>query len=337
MTQVDGGREPEGRTPIAILVTGANRGLGYETALALAADPTRTLVLAGRDMESLTAAARRIESATGNSNLVPMNLDLAELASVRAFAADLRARPLPPLQTIICNAGISKPTAQERSVDGYEVTFATNHLGHFLLVHLLLDCLQPPARVLFVSSGAHDPAHSGGPMAPPRYVKAEWLAHPERDPAPPAKDSVAGGQAYASSKLCNVLSAYELARRLEAAGLSTPEHPITVNAFDPGLMAGTGLGRDTKGLTRWAWYHVMPLMTRIMGLGRTTAQSGADLAYLAVDSALAGVTGRYFSGRQRVASSAASQDLSKAADLWHASVELCRLQPHESPLLVGHG
>lgn len=318
---------------MAIVITGANRGLGFATASTLAADRARAIVLAGRDITSLRAAAQRIESATGNSNLVPMMLDLGALASVRAFAAALRTRDMPPLKTVICNAGISKGTAQERSTDGYEVTCAVNHLGHFLLVHLLLDQLQPPARILFVSSGIHDPEQASGPMEPPRYVRAKWLAYPERDPDLPADDETAGGQAYASSKLCNLLTTYELARRLEASGLSTPKAPITVNAFAPGLMAGTGLGRDSEGRTRFMWYTVMPLLSRLMGFGTTPAQAGADLAYLATDPALTDVTGKYFSGREMVESSAESYDRDKAADLWQTSVELCHLQPHESPLV----
>ncbi len=170
---------------MSVVVTGANRGLGYETALALAGDRARTVVLAGRDGAGLREAGKRMATSTGNDKLVPMHLDLASLASVRAFVDELAAADVPPLTAIICNAGISKPTVRERSADGYEVTFAANHLGHFLLVHLLLDYVQPPARILFVSSGAHDPAHAGGPMQPPRYVKAKWLAYPERDPGLP--------------------------------------------------------------------------------------------------------------------------------------------------------
>jgi NAD(P)-dependent dehydrogenase (short-subunit alcohol dehydrogenase family) len=318
---------------VTTIITGANRGLGYETARILAADTSRTIVLAGRDLPGLTQATQRIRAITGNANLLPMHLDLADLASVRAFSAEFRTHSLSPPTTIICNAGISKPTLRERSADGYELMFAVNHLGHFSLVNLLLDCLLPPARILFVSSGAHDLAQAQGPMQPPRYVKAAWLAYPEHDPGLPADDAFAAGQAYATSKLCNVLCTYELVRRLEASGLSTPEHPITVNAFDPGLVAGTGLGRDERALTRFTWYYILPVMSRLLGFGRRPAQAGADLAYLATASELAGVTGKYFSGREMVTSSDESYDQSKAADLWQTSIELSQLQPYESPLV----
>ena len=138
---------------------------------------------------------------------------------------------------------------------------------------------------------------------------------------------------YASSKLCNVLCTYELARRLESNGLSTPESPITVNSFAPGLIAGTGLGRDARGLSRFMWYWVLPLISRFIPGAHSAAESGADLAYLATDPALSSVTGRYFKEREMVDSSAASYDLDKAADLWQTSVQLSHLQPNESPLL----
>jgi protochlorophyllide reductase len=103
-------------------------------------------------------------------------------------------------------------------------------------------------------------------------------------------------------------------------------------------MAGTGLGRDGKGLMRFAWYTVMPIVSRFMKAGRTTAQSGADLAYLATAPELEGVTGQYFSGRAVVPSSAESHDLAKAADLWQTSIELAGLQLDEGlPLDVASG
>jgi protochlorophyllide reductase len=131
------------------------------------------------------------------------------------------------------------------------------------------------------------------------------------------------------------LTTYELAKRLQASGLSTPEAPITVNAFAPGLMAGTGLGRDSEGFTRFMWYAAMPVMSRLIGFGGTAAQAGADLAYLATSPALADVTGKYFNGREIVESSTESYDQDKAADLWQTSAELCRLESHESPLIKG--
>jgi NAD(P)-dependent dehydrogenase (short-subunit alcohol dehydrogenase family) len=170
-------------------------------------------------------------------------------------------------------------------------------------------------------------------MQPPRYIKAAWLAHPELDPDLPADDAFAGGQAYATSKLCSLLCTYELARRLEASGLSTPEQPITVSAFAPGLVAGTGLGRDEKAMTRFTWRFILPVMSRLFGFGRSPAQAGADLAYLVTAPELAGVTGKYYSGREAVASSADSYDRGKAADLWQTSIELSRLLAHESPLI----
>jgi NAD(P)-dependent dehydrogenase (short-subunit alcohol dehydrogenase family) len=321
---------------MTILITGANRGLGYGTALTLAADTTQTLALVGRDLIDLKKQAGRIQAATGNANLAPMQLDLADLSSVRDFVEDYHARKLPPLKVLICNAGVSFSTGQRHSVDGYEETFAVNHLGHFLLVNLLLDALEPPVRVLVVSSAAHDPGvQKRGPMAGPRYVKAEWLAYPERDPYLPKDDSVVVGQAYASSKLCNLLFTYELSRRLEASGLSTPMSPITVNAFAPGLVAGTGLGRDGGLLIRMIWYYLLPAASRLMGFGRSARQAGADLAHLAVAPELEGVTGKFFIRREMSASSEESYDLHKAADLWETSVQLTRLLPHESPLLAG--
>jgi NAD(P)-dependent dehydrogenase (short-subunit alcohol dehydrogenase family) len=148
---------------VTVIITGANRRLGHETSLALAAETECTIVLAGPDLPSLVKAAQRIQYTTSNGNLLPMQLDLAALASAWAFAAAFRNDHLPPLKSVIGNAGISKPTVREHSADGYEATFAFKHLGRFLLVHLLLDRLQPLARILVVSSRAHGLPAGGYP------------------------------------------------------------------------------------------------------------------------------------------------------------------------------
>lgn len=316
---------------MTIIITGANRGLGFEAARVLANDISETIVLAGRNLPALEVAAKRIREKTGNMHVLAARVDLADLSSVRHFSAEIRERKLPPLNCIICNAGISRPDVEGRSVDGYEIMFAVNHLGHFLLVNLLLDLLSPPARIIFVSSGVEDPGRARGPMQAPRFIKAEWLAFPERDTTLTTDESLSGGQAYATSKLCNVLCTYELARRLEANQLSTPENPIAVNAFAPGLVAGTGLGRYESVTMKITWYLILPIISRMMGFGRSPAQAGADLAYLVSSPDLGTTTGVFFSGREIVPSSDESHDLKKAEDLWQTSIKLCRLQPGESP------
>ncbi|MEZ4865741.1 MAG: SDR family NAD(P)-dependent oxidoreductase [Caldilineaceae bacterium] len=317
---------------MTVIITGANRGLGYATALALAKERSRTLVLACRDMTSAIAAANKIKAATGNDHIVPMYLDLASLATVRRFVADFQALTLPELKVIICNAGVSKTTVQDKSAEGYELTFAVNHLGHFLLVHLLLGQLAPPARILFVSSGLHDAAKTRGAMQPPRYVNAEFAAYPTRDPALLKDDAQAGDQAYATSKLCNVMCTVEFARRLQIAGYTD----ITVNAFNPGLMAGTGLGRASKGWTRFIWYYILPLLRPLMGkVARTPQQSGTGLAYLATAPEVAEVTATYFDGRQRQEPAAAARDQTKTTELWESSIALTHLQSDETILPIG--
>jgi len=317
---------------MTILITGASSGIGFETARKLAEEPARTLVLAGRNLTRLQDAIERIDREQSHAGLLPMEVDLGSLASVRAFAAALQQRNLPPLRAVICNAGVSLPTVTQRSEDGYELMFAVNHLGHFLLVNLLLAALQPPARILMVSSGTHDLERTKGPMQPPRFQHADWLAFPDRDPGLQEDDRAAGGQAYATSKLCNIFFAYELDRRLKAAGLSTPERPVCVNAFAPGLVAGTGMGRYERPLMRFFWKTIMPMMSRRMQGARTPQEAGEALASLMVDPALHAVSGAYFDGCERSESSTESHDPAKALDLWETSVELSGLQPGESPL-----
>lgn len=314
-----------------VIITGANRGLGYETAKLLAADIKLTVVLACRNLAGVAAAKNTIIQETGNQKVVALPLDLASLQSVRDFVAAFKAGGFAPLQSLVCNAAVSKASVKDKSEEGYEQTFAINHLGHFLLVHLLLDQLVLPARILFVSSGVHDAANARRSMLPPRYVTPDLMAYPERDPNLLQIDYKAGRQAYATSKLCNILCTLELARQLEAAGVSG----VTVNAFNPALMAGTGLGREGKGMTRFMWYWFLPLLRPVMGrVARTVAQSAADLAYLITAAELENVTAIYFDGRQATAYAAEAGDPEKSAELWQASIALTKLKPNETILPI---
>jgi NAD(P)-dependent dehydrogenase (short-subunit alcohol dehydrogenase family) len=109
-----------------------------------------------------------------------MSLDLASLASVRAFAVEFAKRmttgTMPSLHAVVCNAGLNPGTKKTTTVDGFESTFGVNHLGHFLLVNELLPSLQPPARVVVVASGVHDPAQKSGCLPPPGTARPHWRA-----------------------------------------------------------------------------------------------------------------------------------------------------------------
>ncbi|CAA9445887.1 MAG: hypothetical protein AVDCRST_MAG64-4538, partial [uncultured Phycisphaerae bacterium] len=143
-------------------------------------------------------------------------------------------------------------------------------------------------------------------------------------PLPPTAQG-RGREAYSTSKLCNLLTATELARRFASAG-----DAVTSNAFDPGLMPGTGLARDANRVQRFAWHYVLPVLTVLPGV-RSTAASGRHLARLIDDPTLDDVTGRYFAGGREKQPSAAARDPTTASTLWRESAELVALTPAMQP------
>ena len=303
------------------IVTGGNSGLGYECARAIAAaSPQWQVIIASRDHTKSEEAVRSIIAETGNSNVASIELNLGSLDSVRRFAGDFAARALPPIGAIVCNAGIQTVRELTYSDDGYETTFAVNHLGHFLLVNMLLPHLSKRARIVMVSSGTHNPDQFTG-MPKPDYVDASSVAQRKSG----ADAGTEGRRAYTTSKLCNVMFAYELARRLKAAG----RDGIGVTAFDPGLMPGTGLARDYSPFMKFVWDFVLPVLRFIPGVN-SVGKSGADLARLVLDPQLEGITGQYFVGRRSVPSSRDSYDERKAAELWESSASMVHLKPEET-------
>ncbi|MGK7955546.1 MAG: SDR family NAD(P)-dependent oxidoreductase [Crocosphaera sp.] len=246
-----------------VIISGANNGLGYACAKELALNKDIYLILACRDHQKGTKAVEKLKTSSNNNQIEAITLDLASLKSVRQFETEFAQKNLPPLGIIICNAGIQFIQRQTYTEDGIETTFAVNHLGHFLLVNLLLKHLKPPGRIIFVSSDTHDSSKITG-MPAPNFQDPNLLAHPELDPTLKDKSvSDLGRIAYTTSKLCNILCAYELYRRLEKQGLSTEEHPITVNVFTPGLMPGTGLAQDYPPIEKMVWDYILPLWFRL--------------------------------------------------------------------------
>src|SRR4029453_259753 len=191
------------------------------------------------------------------------------------------------------------------------------------------------ARIVVVASGVHDPKQRTG-MPKAEIGDLATLAA-TGGPTPGRFD---GRIAYVNSKLCNLWFTYELARRLEAAGLGGGGSALTANGYNPGLGPGSGLARDSPRALRFVWDRILPGVARVVSPAIPTInpapKAGAALANLVTDPTLAGVSGKYFPWYSRwreAASSEASYDPSRAAALWEESVRLCGLTPAESPLL----
>ena len=217
--------------PQTIVITGGTSGLGYVYARTFAASHLdRHIIIASRNQRQGTRAVHMLRHKTGNQHIEWMPLDLASLASVRAFAREVAARDLPPIRTLICNAGLQVVSGTTYTQDGFEMTFGVNCLWHFLLVNMLLPQMVAPARIVFVSSDAHDPEHQSSlhrfvGLNPPRYRDARALAWPEQYPDPQERNETPqkiGMRRYSTFKLCDVFYAYEFARRLQSQGYSTP-------------------------------------------------------------------------------------------------------------------
>ncbi|WP_216902269.1 SDR family NAD(P)-dependent oxidoreductase [Nocardia alni] len=242
-----------------ILVTGATSGIGLAAAQQIAEEGDR-LILVGRNADRLTAAAERVRSA-GAGAVDTIECDVASQHSVRALAAtvlDSYAR----IDVLANNAG-GFFMGRKESADGIETTFATNHLGGFLLTELLLDRLidSAPARVVFTSSVMHYGATMD--FADLGYTHG-----------------YSAQKAYGRSKLANVMYARALSRRLAGTG-------VTANAFHPGTVA-TGI-----------WDALPAIVRPVLALGKRMFMTSADeggrrLTYLAIDPNLVAVTGCYF-------------------------------------------
>lgn len=293
-----------------ILLTGASAGLGRQTAAELAAAGHR-LLLVVRDPSKGLQVVADLEVSHPGASLDLLSCDLADLGSVRALVAQLVGRR-EPIDTVICNAGVQVVDGLQRSADGYELTFAVNHLAHFLLVTELLEHLRRPVRVIVVASGVHlGPSRSFGFPAP-EWAEPRQLALADRTGT--LITGRAGRVRYANSKLANIMFTYELARRVAT-------EDVTVNAFDPGLMPETGLARQYPPAIRQLYRRLTPLLTLLPG-ARRVSQSATDLAWLATDPELTGVSGKYFVKRRPKPSSRLSHDEDLARELWEQSVAL---------------
>jgi light-dependent protochlorophyllide reductase len=309
-----------------VIITGGNSGLGYACAGELVKDGNHQIILACRNAQKASDAVNKLQYTANSKNIEAMSLDLADMSSIRSFAAELAEKNL-PLRAVICNAGVQFVRSQTYTKDGFDMTFGVNHLGHFLLINLLLAQLTTPARIILVSSDTHDSSKTTG-MPEPYVREPQLMAYPQQDPTLKNKSiGELGRIAYTTSKLCNILCAYELSRRLQQQVSS-----ITVNVFNPGLMPGSGLAQDYTASAKFVWNNILPILSSFVPNVNTPENAGKALARLVLDPKLDDITGKYFSGLKMIDSSQQTYDRVLAQQLWDGSVKLTQLKPQETIL-----
>lgn len=280
-----------------VIITGANTGIGKETAIDLASRGAK-VILACRNVMRAERAATDIMKKSNNQNVVVKILDLASLDSIHKFANNIN-KSEPKIDILINNAGIMM-CPYWKTQDDFEMQFGVNHLGHFLLTNLLLDKIKSsaPARIINVSSRAH--------------TRTDKLDFDDLN----SENNYNSMAAYRKSKLANVLFTRELSRRLQGTN-------VTANSLHPGVV-------NTE-LTRYLPQSV-PLYFRVLFapiiylIGKTPLQGAQTTIYCAVDESLANVTGKYFSDCAIKEESKAAQDDEAAKKLWEVSEKLVGLR-----------
>jgi WW domain-containing oxidoreductase len=279
--QVTEGLSLEGKT---ILVTGCSSGLGLETLRVLALRGARVVGTA-RTLDKAKAACDAVKGRT-----VPLACELSDPSSVRACVEAVKRQGL-RLDAIICNAGIMALPRLEQA-HGLELQFFTNHIGHFILVTVLLDQLADDGRVVMLSSGAHT-------RAPKEGIEFDNLS---------GEKGYQAWVAYGQSKLANLLFAKELARRF--AGTKK-----TANAVHPGVIK-TNLGRHMNPIASLVFGMVGPLLLK------SVPQGAATQVYVAVHPAVAATSGAYFADCNVAGARADADDAALAAKLWEVSEKI---------------
>lgn len=266
-------------------ITGATSGLGRQVARRLASLGGHRLVLPARD--AVKAEPLRAELLElGAIEVSTPALDLSSLKSVGAFVETFRRDMPHRLDGVLLNAGSQSAKRLVETTDGIESTFAVNHLAQYLLLLGLEDCLSAQATVGWTASGTHDPAETSARLSGfrgARYTTAARIAKGEYDDA---SIEQACKDAYATSKLCNIVTARAFARTGSAAR--------TYFAFDPGLMPGTGLARDQGPLMQWIWKVVLPRLASLLPGTSSTERSSAVLTDLLLGTLRGSHNGAYF-------------------------------------------
>ncbi|MDB5283645.1 MAG: hypothetical protein JWO06_2720 [Bacteroidota bacterium] len=306
----------------SIIITGATNGIGYKCAIQLAKIATNEqIIIACRNQQAGKKVIQTIKQKTGHKNIICLPLDLESLQSIREFTTKFSSQSHNKIIALINNAGIQNIAAIKFTKDGFESTFGTNHIGPFYLTLLLLPYMDFNGSITFTASGVHDPMQKTG-IAPPIYTNGKDLAFPKETNE---KENIAGQRRYSTSKLCNILTTYLLQRKLSPSN-------IRVNAFDPGMVPGTGLARTYPPLLQFAWKNIMPLLTWFKHNVNTAQKSGTRLANLAYSEQYKNYRGKYFEGDKEIKSSTDSYNTIFQNDLWQSGIELTGIKPGETSI-----
>ncbi|MGD0711888.1 MAG: SDR family oxidoreductase [Bacteroidales bacterium] len=273
------------------IITGATSGMGLATAAALAGMGA-TIGFVCRNRVKGEAAILAITEKTGNKDIRLFVADLSSQADIRRLAGEIKAK-YPVIDVLVNNAGAINPT-RTVTVDGFETTFAVNHLAYFLLTNLLLDNLKaaPKARIVSTASEA---SRMGNIYFDDLQLEKKYSSW----------------KAYGQSKLANIIFTYDLADRLKGTN-------ITVNCLHPGGVR-TGFAGDMKGFFGFIWKTFTPLLR--------SAEKGAEtIIWLASSPEVEGVTGKYFKDKKEIKSMAVSYDADVQKKLWEVSEELTKMK-----------
>lgn len=279
-----------------VIITGANTGIGKETALDLAKRGAR-VILACRNVQKAELAKGEIIKTSGNDNVIVRELDLASLASVRTFATGILESES-RLDILINNAGVAGQAEKQLTEDGLEYRMQSNYFGHFLLTNLLLGLLKKtaPSRVINVSSLVHN------------------LANDLNFANLNSETSYSPSNTYQTSKLCQILFARHLAELVISSG-------VTVNSLHPGLVK--------TDVFRYPSFRNFIIRKFLLPFSKSAEEGAQTTVYLAVDDEVANVTGKYFSNCKVCEPSKAAKDDGLAKKLWEVSEILVKFKPEE--------
>ncbi|KAI7792714.1 putative retinol dehydrogenase 12-like [Triplophysa rosa] len=274
-----------------VIITGANTGIGKFTAIDLAKRGAR-IIMACRDMEKSNGALKEVVESSGNQNVFASRLDLADTKSIREFAEKVNTEEK-QVNILINNAGVMV-CPYGKTADGFEMQIGVNHMGHFLLTHLLLDLIKRsmPARIINVSSMAH-----------------QWGTIDLEDIN--SEKSYDKKKAYSQSKLANILFTRSLAKRLEGSG-------VTAYALHPGVVQ-TELWRHLNKPQQAVMWMVRPFT-------KTSVQGAQTTIYCAVAPELETESGKYYSDCAPANCSQAALDDDVAQRLWELSCKMLNIK-----------